>query len=236
MGATGAIKSVLSGVAFLLPFFSAYSEPPPSLGLAIVYDTSGSMREAVRDRSGKSAPKYQIANNALMMVVDRLAAFHKTHADLPLRTSLVVFSNNGGRDAVPFGEFDAERFRVWIRGFAQPSGATPLGNAIREAAQPLLRADLQHKHILVITDGQNTSGPDPATVIPGLRAELAKKGGRLGIHFVAFDVAAKVFEPVKKLDATVVSAADEKQLDEQLSMILERKILLEDEEPAPKKS
>ena len=236
MGAMGAIKSVLAGVAFLLPFSAAHSEPPPSLGLAIVYDTSGSMRDAVRDRSGKSAPKYQIANNALMMVVDRLAAFHKTHADLPLRTSLVVFSNNGGRDAVPFGEFDAERFRVWIRGFAQPSGATPLGNAIREAAQPLLHADLQHKHILVITDGQNTSGPDPATVIPGLRAELEKKGGRLGIHFVAFDVAAKVFDPVKKLDATVVSAADEKQLDEQLSMILERKILLEDEEPATKKS
>jgi hypothetical protein len=39
---------------------------------------------------------------------------------------------------------------------------------------------------------------------------------------------------LKKLGATVVSAADEKQLNAQLEYILQRKILLEDEEPAKK--
>ena len=52
--------------------------------------------------------------------------------------------------------------------------------------------------------------------------------------FVAFDVNANVFAPLKKLGVTVVGAADEKQLKSQLEFILEEKILLE-KEPAPKK-
>jgi hypothetical protein len=51
---------------------------------------------------------------------------------------------------------------------------------------------------------------------------------------VAFDVDAKLFNPLKKLGATVVGAADETQLNTQLSFILEKKILLEEEEPAQK--
>ena len=47
---------------------------------------------------------------------------------------------------------------------------------------------------------------------------------------------AKVFDPLKKLGATVVGAADEKQLNSQLEFILQRKILLEDEELPRKKN
>ncbi len=64
------------------------------------------------------------------------------------------------------------------------------------------------------------------------KAEKAQTG--LSFHFVAFDVNAKVFDPVKRLGATVVGAADEKQLNSQLDFILQQKILLEDEEPAKK--
>ncbi len=55
------------------------------------------------------------------------------------------------------------------------------------------------------------------------------------MHFVAFDVDAKQFAPLKKLGATVVGAADEKQLNTQLEYILQRKILLEEEEPVKQK-
>jgi hypothetical protein len=48
-------------------------------------------------------------------------------------------------------------------------------------------------------------------------------------------VAAKVFDPVKKLGATVVGAADEKQLNTQLDYILQKKILLEEEDPPKNK-
>ena len=57
----------------------------------------------------------------------------------------------------------------------------------------------------------------------------------MAVHFVAFDVDAKVFEGVKKLGATVVEASNENQLNTQLEFILEKKILLEDEEPPKQK-
>jgi hypothetical protein len=97
----------------------------------------------------------------------------------------------------------------------------------------VLGSNLTRKHVLVVTDGMNTAGPDPASVLPGLKKDAARKGASLGVHFVAFDVAAKVFDPVKKLGATVVGAADAPQLNAQLEFILEKKILLEDEEPPP---
>ena len=88
--------------------------------------------------------------------------------------------------------------------------------------------------MLVITDGMNTAGPDPAGVLPKLKMRAEQKQANLSVHFVAFDVDAKVFDPVKKLGATVVSAADEKQLNTQLDYIMQKKILLEEEE-APRK-
>jgi hypothetical protein len=53
----------------------------------------------------------------------------------------------------------------------------------------------------------------------------------VSVHFIALDTDAKVFNPVKKQGATVVSASDEKQLNTQLEFIMQRKILLEEEEP-----
>jgi hypothetical protein len=41
---------------------------------------------------------------------------------------------------------------------------------------------------------------------------------------------AQVFDKIKKQGATVVSAMNEQQLDTQIQFILQRKILLEDEE------
>jgi hypothetical protein len=72
-------------------------------------------------------------------------------------------------------------------------------------------------------------------VLPNLKRVAEQKGTPISVHFIAFDVAAKEFNSVKKLGATVVSAADEKQLNSQLQFILQRKILLEDEEPAKPK-
>jgi hypothetical protein len=98
-----------------------------------------------------------------------------------------------------------------------------------------LDSPLGHKHILIITDGINTAGPTPATVLPRLKQQAAQQGTSFSVHFVAFDVDAKVFDAVKKQGATVVAAADEKQLNSQLQYILQQKILLEEEESPQKK-
>jgi hypothetical protein len=204
------------------------------VALAIIYDTSGSMQDSVPDRNGGSAPKYVIASRALVAVADHIQAFvTNSPGGAPRKVSagVFIFKNNNAREAVPFGPFDADAIKKWAAGFSRPNGNTPLGNALNTAAQRVLDSPLSRKHVLVITDGINTAGPEPAKVMPKLKRRADQAGASLSVHFIAFDVDAKVFDPIKKLGATVVGAADEKQLDSQLEFILQRKILLEEEEP-----
>lgn len=208
------------------------AEAPEGVALVIVYDTSGSMLQNVRDAQGKSTPKHVIASRALGDVVNRLEAA-AAGSDLtrrPLHAGLIVFRGSATPYAVKFAQFDPRPFRKWLDSGAKPERGTPLGEAVRVAGEAVLRSELPRKHVLVITDGINTEGPDPTQTIPKLQQSAAKRDARVSFHFVAFDVNAKVFDGVKKLGATVVGAADEKQLNSQLEFILEKKILLEDEE------
>jgi hypothetical protein len=204
------------------------------VALAIVYDTSGSMKDNITDANGQSSPKYVIANRALSAIARRIQSFATNDPSRKVEAGLFVFSGADARQAIPFGAFDAAAFENWAQTFSNPHGNTPLGNALNSAAQAVLKSPLPRKHVLVITDGQNTAGPQPSTVMPKLKEQSQAKQTTLSIHFVAFDIDAKIFEPIKKLGATVVSAANEAQLNTQLQYILQRKILLEEEEP-PKK-
>ena len=218
--------------------FQLFAAQEEGVALAIVYDTSGSMKEQVRDRNGKLSPKYVIANRALEAISKRIQTFAAntaTGGPRAIHAGLFVFDGTGAKQAVKFGPFEASTFQRWAQNFSAPEGGTPLGNALTAASHTVLNSGLPRMHVLVITDGMNTVGPDPAAVLPRLNQLAAQKQNRLSVHFVAFDVDANVFDPLKKLGATVVGAADEKQLNTQLEFILQRKILLEDEEP-PKKN
>jgi uncharacterized protein YegL len=231
--------AVLAALATLWPDAAVRAAThEEGVALAIVYDTSGSMRDSVPDRAGKHAPKYVVANRALQAIASQLQAFATNSgsgtAPHRIQTALFVFRGPQARAAIPLGPFDAGALQDWARRFSSPQGGTPLGNALRTAGQCVLNSPLSHKHVLVITDGLNTVGPPPEKVMPELRAQAARNQSSLGIHFVAFDVDATQFEPLKKLGATVVGAGDEKQLNSQLEFILQRKILLEEEEPPRK--
>jgi len=207
------------------------------VALAIIYDTSGSMRESVKDESGKQAPKYVIADRALIAITRQLETFATntvSGAPRKIQAGLYIFGDNGAKEVVKFGPFDGKAMREWAKNFSNPQGNTPLGNALKKAAQTVLESPLTRKHVLVITDGINTAGPAPSAVMPRLKQQAEQKGTLLSVHFVAFDVDAKVFESVKQQGATVVGAADERQLKTQLDYIMQKKILLEEEEPAKK--
>jgi von Willebrand factor type A domain-containing protein len=213
--------------------------PEEGVALAIIYDTSGSMKENVRDKSGNPAPKYVIANRALASIARQIQAFATNTASgspRKVHAGLFIFSGMGAKEALKFGPFDATAIQEWAQTFSNPNGNTPLGKSLETAAQAVLNSPLSRKHVLVITDGINTSGPTPAVIMPKLKQLAEDKHAALSVHFVAFDVDAKVFDPVKKLGATVVGAADEKQLGTQLEFIMQRKILLEEEEAPKKKS
>jgi Mg-chelatase subunit ChlD len=198
------------------------------VAIAIVYDTSGSMAGQVKDSANKPAPKFEIANRALESIFKQLEQF-QAKGGKKLQVGLFTFTPQGGQAVVPLGPFDAAKLRGWLGDFKKPDGGTPLGAATAEAARALLAAKVGSRHVLVVTDGENTIGPPPEQVIPKLYDQAIKAGQSLQFHFVAFDVKAAVFAGVKKQGATLVSAADEKQLTEQLTFVLEEKILLEKE-------
>lgn len=207
------------------------------VAVAIVYDTSGSMEEPVRNSSGQMSPKYVIANRALLSIASQIQAFATNTADggpHRVEAGLYIFSGEGARPVVPFGPFDAAAITAWATNFSRPNGGTPLGNALTTASTAVLNSPLSRKHVLIITDGINTLGPAPAAVMPRLQRQAERQQTSVSVHFVAFDVDAGVFSGVKRLGADVVSASDETQLDTQLNFILQNQILLE--KPANPKS
>src|SRR5712671_7883333 len=80
------------------------------VAIAIVYDTSGSMKEQVRDRAGKLAPKYVIANRALEAISKHIQAYATntpTGGQRTVHAGLFVFDGSGAKQAVKFGPFEA---------------------------------------------------------------------------------------------------------------------------------
>src|SRR6476620_9955199 len=81
------------------------------IALAVVYDTSGSMKESVPAGPGKTAPKYVIANQALNAIVDRISGYAtNAHSGTPrkIEAGLYIFRDAGAAEAVKYGPFDAE--------------------------------------------------------------------------------------------------------------------------------
>lgn len=230
-----AVLAALVGMLQGTPSLAADKEE--GIALAIIYDTSGSMRDPVPDQNGGKTAKYVIANRALLSVANQLETFSTnttSGASRKLNTALFVFQGQGAKQVIKFGPFDASAMREWANSFSTPGGNTPLGNALNAAGQCVLSSSLPHKHVLVITDGINTAGPQPSAILPRLKKQAEQNGVSLSVHFIAFDVAAQVFDPIRKQGATVVSASDEKQLNSQLDYILQRQILLEEEEKPSK--
>jgi hypothetical protein len=141
------------------------------VALAIIYDTSGSMNEPVRDSTGRLSPKYIVANRALAAVAKQIQAFAtSTAAGAPrkVQAGLFVFSGNTARQAVKFGPFDAAALEHFAASFSEPSGYTPLGNALTLAGQAVL---FEH------------------------RVELA------GVFFLPESLAAELFDVIHSLDS-----------------------------------
>lgn len=229
--------AALAGLVILGPgAVCGFAADDQGVALAIIYDTSGSMRDPVPDAAGQATPKYIIANRALSAVAKQIQAFATNTAAGQRRidAGLFIFEGEHARQVVKFGPFDDAALESWAGRFSNPHGNTPLGNSLIAATRVVLNSPLPRKHVLVITDGMNTAGPAPQVVLPKLQRQAHERQAMLSVHFIAFDVDAKQFARLKRLGVTVVGAADEKQLNTQLDFILQRKILLEDEDPPAK--
>jgi hypothetical protein len=202
------------------------------LAIALLIDTSGSMRDQVADADGARRPKIDIAKRSCRRVIDGIEKFAARNPDKKLQVGLYEFSGTKGREILPMGPLRADDARRATDALVPKSG-TPIGEAMLLAKGDLDRTGLARRHLLVLTDGENTAGRDPAAVARAVAA--LPEADRAGIHFVAFDVEAARFEGIKAADGTVLEARGGADLDRAMEFILEKKILLELPDPVPGK-
>jgi Mg-chelatase subunit ChlD len=200
--------------------------------VAILIDTSGSMRERA---ASDTRPKYVVAQEAIEAMLDATDAFVAKRPDFPIKIGIYSFSSSV-RTLQPIQAYDRAAIRRALDGLPRPGGGTAIGEALREARPDLYRAGVFRKYLLVVTDGDNTSGQSPERVA---REIFRKSQGAVQVYFVAFDTTPQKFAFLKEVGGDVIGAGTGDELHKALDGIYQGKILAEapdagEREPAKK--
>ena len=188
--------------------------------VAILVDTSGSMRQ---DAPGDTRPKHVVAQEALEAMLDATEAFIAKRPDFPIKIGLYSFSSNV-RMLLPIRPYDRAALRDALDRLPRPGGGTAIGEALRTARPDLYRAGAFRKYLLVVTDGENTSGRSPDDVA---RDIFRKSEGAVQIYFVAFDTSPQKFAFLKEVGGDVIGAGTGGELRKALDEVYQGKILAE---------
>jgi Mg-chelatase subunit ChlD len=188
--------------------------------VAILVDTSGSMRETA---PGDSRPKYVVAQEALESMLDATDAFVARRPDFPIKIGVYSFSSNV-RTLRSIEKYDRAAIRDALGHLPRPGGGTAIGEALYEARPDLYRAGVFRKYLLVVTDGENTSGRNPENVS---REIFQKSEGAVQVYFVAFDTSPEKFAFLKEVGGDVIGAGTGPELRTALDGIYQGKILAE---------
>lgn len=198
------------------------------LAAAIVIDVSGSMDDEVTGESGREERKIEVARRAARDLVEQFARYADEHPEEPVLLGVYEFSDREGlpdaRPVVPMGKPDRVRAAAALASM-RAKGGTPIGNAMIAAKRELDATGLTRRHLLVVTDGENTEGFAPERVAAAINRR--PQAERPSLYFVAFDVAANRFDRVRDAGGLVLGAADAKELNSTLDSLLRGQILLE---------
>jgi len=205
--------------------------PPPGtvwkdgLAAVVLVDVSGSMHDRIKGERRRKIEAAQAAAIDLVGAFDRYATAHPAEAVV---VGIHEFSARPGQPAAreviglarPNPRTAGDRIRDMKTG-----GGTPIGDAMAEARLALDRSGLKRRHLLVVTDGENTNGPDPAVVASIL--EQQPDAVKASLYFVAFDVDAEAFAAVKNTGALLLSAKSGAELASTFDELLDDRILVE---------
>jgi Mg-chelatase subunit ChlD len=205
-------------------------EIPPREGLAaaILIDVSGSMDEEVEGPDGREARKIDVARRAARDLVEQFARYADDHPGEPVLLGLYEFSERDDqpdcRAVIEMGAPDRARADAALKRM-RAQGGTPIGNAMMTAKRQLDATGLSRRHLLVVTDGENTDGfdPDDVTRVINRRPEAE----RPSIYFVAFDIDERRFTRVRDAGALLLGATDARDLNDTLDSLLRGQILIE---------
>ena len=205
------------------------------IAAAILLDTTGSMSDEVQGSDRQPKPKLQVARMALLKLLQQFSDFATKNPDKKILVGIYEFSSRPNRPScrqlVPLSPPDLPAAHRALEAVVA-DGNTPIGDAMITAKRELDATGFTHRHMLVITDGENNRGYLPGDVAQVIARQ--PEGDRAAVYFIAFDLGAEVFEPVKEAGGLVLAAQGEQQLTDTLDYILTGKILVEQtSNPAP---
>lgn len=199
--------------------------PTQRLGTAIIVliDTSGSMSQPVRNLGGQEQPKNTIARDALSRIIKVTDDWHKAHKESTLYLGIINFAGETST-VLPMAPFDAAQAQAALDRIPPPGGGTAIGLALEEGFKKLYETGCIRKHVVCVTDGENTVATPPDLMA---RQLFAQTKGDVELHFVAFDVSPRSFGFLKDVNGNVHEAADGAQLQQHLVDLYEKRILVE---------
>jgi Mg-chelatase subunit ChlD len=200
--------------------YQAEVEEGLGAAVAILIDTSGSMRDTA---PGDSRPKYVVAQQALEAMLDATDGFVARRPDFPIKIGIYSFSSSV-RTLRPIATYDRGDVRRALTLLPRPGGGTAIGEAMSEARPDLYRAGVFRKYLLVVTDGENTNGRAPERVA---REIWRKSEGGVQVYFVAFDTSPDKFAFLKEVGGEVFGAGTGDELRKALDGVYQGKILAE---------
>ena len=204
------------------------AEPREGVAAAIVIDVSGSMDDRVTDAEGRRARKIDVARRAARDLVAQFAAYATEHQGEVVSLGIYEFSRRNNqpdcRPIIPMGPPDLSQADAALARL-DPEGGTPIGSAMITAKHALDATGLSRRHLLLVSDGENTDGYRPEDVAAAIakRPETEKPS----IYFVAFDIEARRFNGVRDAGGLVLPASNAKELNETLDTLIRGKILVE---------
>lgn len=173
VAATAVITATAVSAARVVP------RPPGALDLGFILDASGSMLERLEGR-----PKIAIAKEVLNEFL--------ANVDPTVHVGLWVYGHRSGDRTFqcqqiellhPIGPVDADALRARIEEVT-PFGWTPLAASLAVAARDFRRLPGIVEILVLISDGEETCGGDPATVA----ADVRRANPQLTIHTVGLAV------------------------------------------------
>jgi nitric oxide reductase activation protein len=200
--------------------YQAEVEEGLGAAVAILVDTSGSMKERV---DGDSRRKSEVAQQAIEAMLDATDAFVARRPDFPIKIGIYSFSSSVRRLRAIL-PYDRNAIKSVLANIPGPGGGTAIGDAMREARPDLYRAGVFRKYLLVVTDGDNTNGRRPEDVA---REIWSKSQGGVQTYFVAFDTSPEKFAFLKEAGGDVIGAGTGAELRTALDGIYQGKILAE---------
>jgi len=189
--------------------------------VAILLDQSGSMED--KPDTGGDSPKFKIARDAIAQVLAQTDSFVAAQTGFPVNIGLYVFDRRV-RNVLPIAPYNRDSLRAALDDLPDPSGSTAIGDAMQQATRDLYAAGTIRKYLLVVTDGENTSGRAPDEVA---REIERRSEGAVKLYLVAFDVDAGKFDFVNQVRGTVLQANNAMALRASLDTLYRGRILAE---------